>query len=163
MQTTMTPFIQKTLQEFDEMFDEPAGLAATGEYSDPGFGPEQMKTFLITALEEALLKGLELAEGAVPGEDARAVDYDRSILSQSRRVLWGFYALGWNECLLESKDQIALLKKEVMEGRSKCCGEQEMARGTVIFDSWMTGRVRCTELPVWWRWHSSRTRIIYPR
>lgn len=96
------PLIQKTLEEFDEKYGNPAVLDTAGEYSDPGFGPRQIKTLLTTALQEALIAGLEMAEDAVPGKRNAGED---------------MYESGFEVCRTETLSSLASLKKEVMEGR----------------------------------------------
>lgn len=99
----MNPLIQKALQEFDGIF-----LTYLNEHDHPQT-LELCKTFLTTALEEAILVGLEMAEGAVPGK-----------MAEENQLDYAPYATGFvdgaNNGRTETLARLAALKKEVMGG-----------------------------------------------
>lgn len=104
----MNHFIQKKLAAFDENFEVKDGspyghkqmFPCEGGYCDTSV--DEIKTFLSTSIEEAVLLGLRMAEGAIP-----EIEVDM-------RTLEGRYNKQFRDKTLS---RIAALKKEVMEGR----------------------------------------------
>lgn len=97
----MNSLIQKKLEEAQKLYNR---------YSNGSVRvvPEAIEAFLTTALQEALIAGLELAEGAVPEM--------KENFSKVPREEWG-HPTGWNKCRAQNLANMTALKKEVMEGR----------------------------------------------
>lgn len=111
----MNPLIQKTLDEFDENFTglEPLFLRGrTGDNTRERMGAtemriisREMKEWLTTALQEALIAGLEMAEGVVM-ESIHDCRHDCTCEGRGGIE---------NASLGETLSRIAALKKEVMD------------------------------------------------
>lgn len=105
----MNPLIQKKLDEFDEKFPRSGYLYA-------GFveATAEMHTFLTTALQEALIAGLEMSIKAVPdglqGTDLFKIGSEFATPRDYRRE-------ARNDMRAETLAAIKALKKEVMEGK----------------------------------------------
>lgn len=102
----MNSLIQKKLEEAQKLYNR---------YSNGSVRvvPEAIEAFLTTALQEALIAGLELAEGAVP-----RVAYDGLTMENGiDRLTTIAESNGWNQCRCGILDEIEALKKEVMEGK----------------------------------------------